>query len=458
MFVVPLIERKRDGGALTPAEWRELIASYTAGGVPDYQMSALLMAVLWRVLEPAELGALTDAMLTSGDRLSFARWSVPRIDKHSTGGVGDKVSLVLAPLVAACGVAVPMMSGRGLGHTGGTLDKLEAIPGFRTGLSLAEAKAQVQKLHCAMLGQTPEVAPADKQLYALRDVSGTVASIPLIAASIMSKKLAEGLTGLVLDVKHGSGAFLPPTETALELARTMIALGQDRSCPTVALLTAMDRPLGRACGNALETEEAIQTLVGEGPDDLLEVSYALGVEMLLLGGIEKTAAKARKRLEDALRSGRAAEKLQQVIEAQGGNPKVVEDPSVLPQAQAVEIYRARETGVVARVEPRSIGRAIIALGGGRQKGEDTVDHSVGFVITVKPGDKVLAGEAIASVFARDQAGVDLGFEALKHAIVIADRLTERPLPLISHRVTNDGVEVLKADVGKAKGEAKARKR
>ena len=295
MFVVPLIERKRDGGALTPAEWRELIALYTAGGVPDYQMSALLMAVLWRGLEPAELGALTDAMLTSGDRLSFDRWSVPRIDKHSTGGVGDKVSLVLAPLVAACGVAVPMMSGRGLGHTGGTLDKLEAIPGFRTSLSLAEAKAQVQKLHCAMIGQTPEIAPADKQLYALRDVSGTVAAIPLIAASIMSKKLAEGLTGLVLDVKHGSGAFLPPTETALALARTMIALGEDRSCPTVALLTAMDRPLGRACGNALETEEAIQTLVGEGPDDLLEVTYALGVEMLLLGGIEKTAAKARKR-------------------------------------------------------------------------------------------------------------------------------------------------------------------
>jgi len=265
MFVVPLIERKRDGGALTPAEWRELIAAYTAGAVPDYQMSALLMAVLWRGLDRAELGALTDAMLTSGDRLDFDRWPVPRIDKHSTGGVGDKVSLVLAPLVAACGVAVPMMSGRGLGHTGGTLDKLEAIPGFRTALSLAEAKAQVQKLYCAMLGQTPEIAPADKQLYALRDVSGTVAAIPLIAASIMSKKLAEGLTGLVLDVKQGSGAFLPPTETALDLARTMIALGVDRGCPTVALLTAMDRPLGRACGNALETEEAIQTLLGEGP-------------------------------------------------------------------------------------------------------------------------------------------------------------------------------------------------
>jgi pyrimidine-nucleoside phosphorylase len=458
MFVVPLIERKRDGGALTPAEWRELIASYTAGAVPDYQMAALLMAILWRGLDRTELSALTDAMLASGDRLSFDRWPVPRVDKHSTGGVGDKVSLVLAPLVAACGVAVPMMSGRGLGHTGGTLDKLEAIPGFRTGLSLAEAKTQIQKLHCVLIGQTPEIAPADKKLYALRDVSGTVEAIPLIAASIMSKKLAEGLTGLVLDVKHGGGAFLPATERALELARTMITLGEDRGCPTVALLTAMDRPLGRACGNALETEEAIQTLHGEGPDDLLEVAYALGVEMLLLAGVEKTAAKARHRLQEALRSGRAAEKLQQVIEAQGGNPKVVEDPSVLPQAQAVEVYKTKETGIVTRVEPRSIGRAIVALGGGRQKVEDTVDHSVGFVITVKPGDKVLAGEPIASVFARDAAGVQVGFDALQQAIVIGDRLTERSLPLVSHRVTKAGVEELQRDAGSGMREAKPRRK
>ena len=442
MFVVPLIERKRDGGALTPAEWRELIAAYTAGAVPDYQMSALLMAVLWRGLDRAELGALTDAMLTSGDRLSFDHWPVPRIDKHSTGGVGDKVSLVLAPLVAACGVAVPMMSGRGLGHTGGTLDKLEAIPGFRTALSLAEAKAQVQKLYCAMLGQTPEIAPADKQLYALRDVSGTVAAIPLIAASIMSKKLAEGLTGLVLDVKHGSGAFLPPTETALELARTMIALGEDRGCPTVALLTAMDRPLGRACGNALETEEAILALRGEGPPDLMEVTYALGVEMLLAAGVERTTSKARKKLEGALGSGLAAEKFEQLIEAQGGNPRVVEDPAVLPQAQAVEVYAAAATGVIARIEPRTIGRAVVAMGGGRLKVEDAVDPTVGFVISAKPGDKVLAGEPIASVYARDASGVELAYEALGRAIVIVDRLAQPPLPLVSHRVTKSGVEDL----------------
>ena len=442
MIVVPLIERKRDGGALTPEEWSALIAEYTAGRVPDYQMSALLMAVCLRGLERHEVAALTDAMLASGQRLSFDGWATPRVDKHSTGGVGDKVSLVLGPLVAACGVAVPMMSGRGLGHTGGTLDKLEAIPGFRTDLSLAETRAQVMRLGCALIGQTPEIAPADKKLYALRDVTATVEAIPLIAASILSKKLAEGLTGLVLDVKHGSGAFLPRVEQALDLARTMIALGEDRGCPTVALLTAMDRPLGRACGNALETEEAILALRGEGPADLMEVTYALGVEMLLAAGVEASRPNARKKLESALGSGLAAEKFERVIEAQGGNPKVLEDPSVLPQAQAVEVFTAPRTGVVTGVEPRAIGRGIVAMGGGRLRVEDTVDPTVGFVITVKPGDKVLEGEPIASVFARDEAGVRTAFETLARAVTIADRLTERPLPLVSHRVTHAGAEAL----------------
>ncbi|HEV8266485.1 MAG TPA: thymidine phosphorylase [Gemmatimonadales bacterium] len=442
MIVVPLIERKRDGGTLTPEEWSALVAEYTAGGIPDYQMAALLMAVFLRGLERAELAALTDAMLASGQRLAFDGWATPRIDKHSTGGVGDKVSLVLTPLVAACGVAVPMMSGRGLGHTGGTLDKLEAIPGFRTDLSLAEAKAQVQRIGAVLIGQTAEIAPADRRLYALRDVTATVESIPLIAASIMSKKLAEGLTGLVLDVKRGSGAFLPQLDRGLELARTMIALGEDRGCPTVALLTAMDRPLGRACGNVLETEEAILALRGEGPADLLEVTYALGVEMLLAAGVEKNTRKARKKLETAIDSGLAAEKFEQIIEAQGGNPKTLEDPAVLPQAQAVEVYTAPRTGVVQRVEPRTIGRAIVALGGGRRTVDDAIDPTVGFVITVKPGDKVLEGEPIASVFAKDADGVHTGFEALAQAIVIGDKLTEKPLPLVSHRVTRAGVEEL----------------
>jgi pyrimidine-nucleoside phosphorylase len=354
--------------------------------------------------------------------------------------VGDKVSLLLAPMVASCGVAVPMMSGRGLGHTGGTLDKLESIAGFRTSLTLAETRAQIERLGCAMIGQTPEIAPADKRLYALRDVTGTVESIPLIAASIMSKKLAEGLNGLVLDVKTGSGAFLPEPKRALELAQTMIGLGQAHGCPAVALLTAMDRPLGGACGNALEVEEAIEGLRGDGPDDLMEVTYALGVEMLLLVGAASDPAAARQRLEESISSGRAIEKLGQVIEAQGGNPAVLDDPSVLPQAAEVEVFRAPRDGVVTRVEPRRIGRAIVELGGGRRTIEDQVDPSVGFVIPTKPGDRVRTGEPLASVFARDGAGVAIGLEALREAIVIGD--TGRLTTLISHRVTADGVTKL----------------
>jgi len=459
MLVGPLIERKRDGGALTPEEWSALVAGYLDGAVPDYQMSALLMAVVFRGLERAELAALTDAMLASGQRLSFGAWTTPRVDKHSTGGVGDKVSLVLAPLVAACGVAVPMMSGRGLGHTGGTLDKLESIPGFRAALSLAEVKEQVLRIGCALFGQTSEIAPADQRLYALRDVTGTVAAIPLIAASIMSKKLAEGLNALVLDVKQGTGAFLPTHEQSLELARTMIALGEDRGCPTVALLTAMDRPLGRACGNALELEEAIAALRGEGPPDLMEVTYALGVEMLLAAGVERTSSKARKKLESALGSGLAAEKLEQIIEAQGGNPRVVEDPAALPQALAVEVFDAPATGLVVTIDPRTIGRAIGEMGGGRTKVDDTIDPSVGFVISVKPGDKVLAGEPIASVYARDEAGVEIAFDALRRAVVIGDRLSTKPLPLVSHRVTKGGVEPLggAGDGEREKGRGKAKK-
>ncbi|HEX6107706.1 MAG TPA: thymidine phosphorylase [Gemmatimonadales bacterium] len=445
MVIPSLIQHKRDGHALTPEQWRRLIAEYTQGKVPDYQMSALLMAVVWRGLTPDELGALTDAMLDSGDRLRFEGFAVPRADKHSTGGVGDKVSLLLAPMVASCGVAVPMMSGRGLGHTGGTLDKLEAIPGFRTGLSLREARAQVERIGCAMLGQTPEIAPADRRLYALRDVTGTVESIPLIASSIMSKKLAEGLTGLVLDVKTGSGALMPESERALELARTMIALGETRGCPTVALLTAMDRPLGRACGHSLEVEEAIEGLSGRGPDDLMEVTYALAAEMLVLVGAAPDLQVARARLEDAVTSGRARETFQRVVEAQGGDPAVVDDPSLLPQAGAVEVFRAPRAGVVAAVEPRRIGAAILELGGGRRTIEDTIDHAVGFVITVKPGDRVREGEPIASIFARDAAGVAAGTAALGEAIVLAEegQLT----PLITHRVTARGVEPLAALTG-----------
>jgi pyrimidine-nucleoside phosphorylase len=280
MIVPRLIERKREGGRIVEPEWDELIAAYSAGKVPDYQMSALLMAIYFRGMDRGETYALTDAMIQSGGQLELSHLTVARIDKHSTGGVGDKVSLILAPLIASLGVAVPMMSGRGLGHTGGTLDKLESIPGFRTNLTLAEAARQVESIGCALIGQTKEIAPADRKLYALRDATATVEAIPLIAASIMSKKLAEGLTGLVLDVKQGSGAFITDPDRAQKLARAMIELGADRGCPVVALTTAMDRPLGFACGNALEVKESIDALRGEGPDDLMEVTYALGAEML----------------------------------------------------------------------------------------------------------------------------------------------------------------------------------
>ncbi len=439
-----LIERKRNGGRISPTEWRVLMKAYAAGDVPDYQMAALAMAIYFVGLDRDEIVALTNAMLESGATLSLDHLTVGRVDKHSTGGVGDKVSLVLAPLVAACGVAVPMMSGRGLGHTGGTLDKLESIPGFRTDLTLARATKQLETLGCALIGQTSEIAPADRKLYALRDATSTVESIPLISASIMSKKLAEGLTGLVLDVKCGSGAFLPELDRGLQLAQTMIALGADHGCPVVALLTAMDRPLGRACGNAIEVEESIAALRGEGPADLMTVTYALGAEMLVLGGAAKDRNEARRRMEVAISSGRAARKFQEIIEAQGGNPAVVDDPGLLPQAAECELYLAPRGGVVAQVEPRAIGRGITTLGGGRTRVEDTVDPTVGFVITARPGDVVRAGEPLATIFARDAAGVASGRATLLEAIRLADD-ADPPLPLISHRVTEAGVELWDAD-------------
>ncbi len=438
-FVVPtLIERKRNGEALTPAEWRELIAAYATDQVPDYQMSALLMAVYFRGLTPDELTALTDAMLDSGDRLELGRRTVPAVDKHSTGGVGDKTSLLLAPMVAACGLMVPMMSGRGLGHTGGTLDKLEAIPGFRTDLSLREAEDQVRRLGCALIGQTPEIAPADKRLYALRDVTATVESIPLIAASIMSKKLAEGIDGLVLDVKAGSGAFLPDPESARALAETMIGLGEARGCRTVALLTAMDRPLGRAAGNALEVEEAIEGLQGRGPDDLMDLTYALGAEMLLVTGAATDGDDARRKLRHAVDSGAALDRFRAVVEAQGGNPAVVDDPAALPQAPVARVWEATAAGIVSCIEPRRIGRAITTLGGGRLKVDDEVDPAVGFVITARPGDLVERGQPLATIHARTEAAADEAARALAEAIVIGEPAA--PLPLILSRITRGGVE------------------
>ena len=439
MLAHRLIERKRDGGRIEPGEWRALALAYAKGHVPDYQMAALLMACYLRGLDRAETAALTEAMIASGDRLDLSHLGRPRVDKHSTGGVGDKVSLVLAPLVASLGVAVPMMSGRSLGHTGGTLDKLESIPGFRTDLSLSDARAQLEAIGCALIGQTPEIAPADRKLYALRDATATIESIPLMAASIMSKKLAEDLTGLVLDMKRGSGAFLPELERVLELADVMIKLAADHGCACVALVTAMDRPLGRACGNALEVEEAVAALKGEGPPDLMSVTYALGAEMLVLAGVARDTDAARRELEKSIGTGRAAEKFQQIIEAQGGNPGVVDDPAVLPQAAECELFTAPRRGFVARIDPKVIGRAIVEMGGGRTRVEDVVDPSVGFVVTARPGDWVEAGEPLATIFSGDRAGISIGRQALRGALVIADE-AEPPLPLVSHRVTASGPE------------------
>ena len=442
MIVPRLIERKRDGERLEARELRELVLAYSADKVPDYQMAALLMAIYFRGLDRTEMNALMDAMLDSGKRLDLSRLPMPRIDKHSTGGVGDKVSIVLAPLIASLGVAVPMMSGRGLGHTGGTLDKLESIPGFRTALTPAAAEKQLARIGCAMLSQTAEIVPADRKLYALRDATATVEVISLIAASIMSKKIAESLTGLVLDIKRGSGSFLPKLDDEIELAQAMIDLGAQHGCPTVALVTAMDRPLGHACGNALEVAEAIAVLKGAGPPDLIEVVYALGAEMLVLATLASTREGARAMMDGAIRSGKAQRKLQEIVSAQGGDKAVVKDPLRLPQAPHRSEFVSKREGVVLTVDPRAIGYGVIELGGGRRNMEERVDPSVGFVITTKPADHVTKGQVLATIHARSKGDLETGRSVLEHAIVISDSAPSPPLPLISHRVTVRGVEAL----------------
>ncbi len=440
MTLRDLIERKRDGGRITADEWRDFTRDLAAGTLADYQVSALLMAIFFRGMDDDETVALMDGMLHSGRSLDLRHLVVGRVDKHSTGGVGDKISLILAPLVAACGVAVPMMSGRGLGHTGGTLDKLESIPGFDTRLSLEVASAQVERLGCALIGQTGEIAPADKRLYAMRDATGTVEAIPLIAASIMSKKLAESLTGLVLDVKTGAGAFLPKLDDSLRLAQTMIALGARYQCPVVALLTDMESPLGEACGNANEVEESIATLKNGGPSDVRELTLRLGAEMLVLGGAAATLGEARGRLETALGNGAALEKFRDIVTAQGGDPRVCDDPvAVLRQPAIRESYRAARDGVVQRVEPRAVGRGITAMGGGRLTMDDVVDPSVGFRIFARPGRAVRVGDELAVIEARDADCAARGRAALDAAFTVGD-VAPPVRAMISHRVSSAGVE------------------
>lgn len=435
-----LIARKRNGEELRGDELRAFFEAYAAGSVPDYQMSAFLMAVFFRGLTPAELSVLVDVMLHSGTVADLGTIPGIKVDKHSTGGVGDKVSLVLAPLAASLGVVVPMMSGRGLGHTGGTVDKLESIPGFRTDLTLAEYRSRLERTGCALIAQTDEIAPLDRRLYALRDVTATVEAIPLIASSIMSKKLAEGIDALVLDIKQGNGAFIPERERAFELARAMIEIGRAHGREVVALVTAMDRPLGYAVGNALEVEEAVLALRGEGPPDLVEVTLALAAEMLVLAKIESTLAAAREAASRALRDGRALEKMRQIIEAQGGNAHVLDDPALLPQAAVRRPVEATETGCVAAIDARAIGQVAVRLGAGRAVIGGGIDPGVGLHITAKPGDAVHAGDLVATVLAADAASAESAVTAVRAAIRIGER---RPaLPLVTCRITADGVQEL----------------
>jgi pyrimidine-nucleoside phosphorylase/thymidine phosphorylase len=373
------------------------VEGFTRGEVPEYQMAAFCMAVFFRGMDETEVRALTEAMLRSGDVLDLSDVPGPKVDKHSTGGVGDKVSLALAPLAAACGVKVPMISGRGLGHTGGTLDKLEAIPGFRVDLGVDRFRALVREVGACLVGQTSRLAPADRKLYALRDVTATVESIPLIAASIMSKKLAEGIDALVLDVKVGSGAFMKRPEDARALGRTLAGIGRGMGKRVSALLTAMDQPLGRAVGNALEVVETIELLRGGGPGDLREVTVELGAEMLVLGGVTADLGAGRARIEAAIADGRGLAKLEEIVRAQGGDPAALRDPERLPRAARTYEIGAPAEGFVVAVDGEAIGLAAVALGAGRSRVEDRVDPAVGIVVHRKLGERVERGEPLCTV-------------------------------------------------------------
>jgi pyrimidine-nucleoside phosphorylase/thymidine phosphorylase len=388
------------------------------GSLPDYQASAMLMAICWRGLSPRELGDWTEAMLRSGEILDLSSVPGPKIDKHSTGGVGDKVSLCLAPLVAACGVRVPMIAGRGLGHTGGTIDKLEAIPGFRTDLSRERFVAVLNQVGCCIMGQTDWIAPADRKLYALRDVTGTVESLPLIAASIMSKKLAEGLDGLVLDVKIGAGAFMKTRASAEELARALVGIGERMGLRTRALLTAMDEPLGLAVGNALEVLEAYEVLCGKGPEDLRALTLALGAEMLVLSGVE-SLGEAHGRLESALREGRGREKFHAMVHAQGGDESAL--PNGLARAPGLAELSAPRAGVIESIDAQVVGEAAVDLGAGRLAMTDRVDPAVGIVLHKKVGARVAQQEPLCSIHFRDDATLAAARQRLIRAFQITDR-------------------------------------
>ncbi len=413
-----LIEKKRDGGELTGEELAFLIRGYTRDEIPDYQMAAWLMAGFLRGMSEAETQALVEEMLYSGVVLTHDHIAAPKVDKHSTGGVGDKTSIAIAPIAAACGLAVPMISGRALAHTGGTLDKLEAIPGFRTDLSLDDFRRVLADCGLALIGQTREIAPADRKLYALRDLTATVPFKPYICASIMSKKLAEGIDGLVLDVKWGNGAFMRDLESAQKLAGMLAGIGRRMGKRVVALVTDMNQPLGRWVGNAVETREAIEMLQGNLEGDFAELSIELAARMLEVGGIESDLERARTRVIEAVRSGRALDKLRRVIELQGGDPRVADDPGRLPQALLSRDIRADRAGCVAGFETDEIGRIVMDWGGGRRRLEDRIDYGVGLNLHVKLGDCVKPGDPLVTAYYNDASKFETMAARLRQACLI----------------------------------------
>lgn len=430
---VDLIRKKRDAGALDSAEIRWLIERYTSGEVGDDQMAAFAMAVFFRGMTEGELATLVEAMMASGSVVDLSHVPGKKVDKHSTGGVGDKISLCLAPLVAASGVPVPMMSGRALGHTGGTLDKLSAIPGFSPDFDERGIATLVERHNLALVGQTAKLVPADRKLYALRDVTATVESIPLIAASIMSKKLAEGIDALVLDVKVGSGAFMRSLEDARTLARTMMGIGERMGRSVRALITDMNQVLGRACGNANETWEAIEVLKGRGPSDVVELTLELGAEMLELGGVAKTREEGRARIAAAIADGRGLEKLRGVVEAQGGDPRALDERTVMPCARYKAEVVAERSGVITAFHVAEIGRAAMVLGAGRARSSDTVDLAAGLSMCVRLGDRVERGQPLAEVELNDWAKLELARPIFLAAVEIGEAAPTVP-PLVHERL------------------------
>ncbi len=423
-----IIKKKRDGLELTPDEIRALIHEYTHDQIPDYQMAALTMAVFIRGLTDAELGVWTRAMMDSGRVMDLSHISSVKVDKHSTGGVGDKISLCLAPLVAACGVPVPMISGRGLGHTGGTLDKLESIPGFRVDLDPDQYAKIVGDIGLCLIGQTKDLAPADRKLYALRDVTGTVDSIPLISASIMCKKLAEGIDALVLDVKTGSGAFMKTEAEARVLASKMVAIGREMGREVEAFITDMDQPLGNTAGNALEVMEAVDVLKGVGPADTTEITYTLGAAMLRLGKVAADDAEGRRMIARAVADGSGLAKFKQMVAAQGGNPAAADDYSLLPGASGVEVLTAPRAGYVTGIDTEKMGIAILVLGAGRERFDSPIDHGVGAMFLKKKGAWVEKGEPLVNLLVNDRSRLAQSLQLAGEAFSIGDEPpVERPL-------------------------------